>query len=379
MRTFLFIGILLQSALIFGQEQAKDTTKYDYVGLAIDSTLFEGKVSYMNQIFDKKSILDKVLLESEDKEIKEFNKGFKQGLMKAFNYGERIKEEIGETGSFDFLRSRINENGEYHLLFRLSGDDGINYHDYKIQELKGEVKICDVYIYMSGEYISKTLSDLYRAAIASRTSSAANYFGQSLIKDLPKVTTIKAQMSSGNYQKAFELFNTLSKNSKQQKAIQIIGIQLAFEISEIEYQKAIQTYEESFPNDPSLYLISMDGAFLSGDYDKVLDLIDKLDRAIDGDPFLDSYRANIYFAKKDLDTALLYANRMYESYPLFADSHGTLIAVLVARKEYDKAVTSLKKFYATFGLSKEMMKETVAQEYPELVQSEVYQNFLKEE
>lgn len=378
MKKLLFLVLFCTLLNISAQSIAKDTLKYDYIGLAIDSTLYAGDKTYFNQLFDKKTILNKVIVDSDDKSVKEFNRGFRDGIMNNFDLAAQLIADTDDNGSYDFLRSRINTIGEYHLLFRASGDKGLNYHDYKIEEIDGIVKIVDVYIFMSGEYLSKSIENIYKSLLSRIPGSISKLFGNSMVQDMMKVNDIKTKTAEGDYQGAYEIYESISDEMKKQKTIQIIGLQLSSNLDESIYQKVIQNYEKNFPNDPSLYLVSLDGEYLRGNYEKVLILIRKLDSAIGGDAFLDSYRTNAYFEMGDLDSALKYSNRMLDNYPLYFDAHTTRIAVLSERKEFEAAVEGLKKLYLTFGLTKETMKEAIAVDFPNLVKSKNYQDFLNE-
>ena len=378
MKKIIQLILFFYCGVIAAQVQSKDTARYDYIGIAMDSTLYAGNIDYINQLFDKTYILNQVIVKSDDSYVKNFNKGFESGLMQSFNYGKIITNELGDTGSFDFLRSRINEKGEYHLLFRLSGDEGLNYHDYKLKEVEGEVKIVDVYFFMSGEYLSKTLKDGYNAALSNKPNIITKLLKKTVADDFVKVLKIKNLLAEQKYQEAYKLYKTISSEIRKQKSLQLVGMQVAYYIDDATYQKEIEKYEKSFPNDPSLYLISIDGAFLKGNYDRVLNLIRKLDKAIGGDPYLDSFRANVFFAKGELETAMKYANQMLGNYPFYVESYTTKLSILVEQKNFKSALETLNSFYSMFGLEKQDMDEAMAVDYPELIKSSEYKEWLKQ-
>jgi tetratricopeptide (TPR) repeat protein len=364
--------------LVHAREQAKDTTKYDYIGQTIDSTLYSGNTNYLKNIFYKDYILEKVLKDSKDKSVQEFNKGFKTGI-ENFDYGKTINSEIGESGSFDFLRSYINEEGEYHLLFRMSADGGLNYHACKLKEINGEIKMIDVYYFMSGDYISNTISDVYKSTIASISNSnvLTRLFKESALSDLLKMNRIKDYMAEQKFEEALVVYETISPEAQKQKIYLLMGMQVAYEVSEEEYQKIIEKYEEVFPNDPSLPLISLDGAFLKKDFNLALGYINKLDRAVGDDPFLDSYRGNVYYEMGDLQNAEKYFFQMYESYPNYAEAYISLLTVLIDQKKYKNALDVLDEFQETFNVTIDSLKDIIKSDYPELINSDAYKNWLK--
>ncbi len=175
----------------------------------------------------------------------------------------------------------------------------------------------------------------------------------------------------------FKKYNKLPDSVRQEKYVKLLRIQLTYRMNEPEFEKAISDYETVFPKDPSLYLVAMDGLFKFKKYDRVLETIDKLDQAIGGDTFLDAYRANIYYFKEEFETALEYANKMRQNYPLYFNSHMVRISVLVSLKKYPEVINSLKTVYAIFDLDKQKLNQVMEATYPELIKTKEYQNFLK--
>lgn len=378
MKKILFLVLICSIGFLNAQDRSKDTLRYNYVGLAIDSTLFNGKTEYFNNIFNKQYLLDQILIESEETYVKQFNEGFKEGLLNRFDYGDRLLQELGEDGSFDFLKSKINRKGEHHLLFRLSASDGLNYVEFKIDEIEGKPMIIDAYYYMSGEYLSKTLSDVYKASISNKPNLIDKLLKRSLVDDFKKVKQSRLLTQQGKFQEAFTVYNSISSEGKKQKAILLFGMQISSEVSDNEYQKIINRYEELFPNDPSLYLVSMDGAYMSKNYDRVLNLIRKLDIAVGGDPYLHSLRSNTYYAKGDMANAEKYGRLMIDNFPFEAEAYTTLMTIFIEQSKNKEALSVLEEFLKAFGLTKEYLHDSIASDYPEFVKTEDYKNWLNE-
>lgn len=362
---------------VSGQEQKIDSTKYDYIGLAIDSAFFNGKSKYINELFDVQSLEEKTIIPSKDSSMIYSNQMIRKFFFDTFDYASKIKKELGEYGSFDFLRSRVNEKGEYLLLFRASASNGVNYYDYHIGEKKGSVKILDIYNYFEGEYYSDSYSkatrmDSYNRKLLDSVYEIGWWENYLSLRNLKRSLNTSYRFGS-----LLKRYNGLPDRVLKQRHARLIGIQLAYRVNELEFEKATAAYEALFPNDPSLYLVSMDGLFKFKQYDRVLETINKLDKALGGDTFLDSYRANIYYFKEDFETALKYANKMRQNYPLYFNSHMIRISVLVSLKKYSEVINSLKTLYAIFDLDKQKLNRVMEATYPELIKTKEYQNFLK--
>ena len=364
MKKLLFLIACFAIGITHAQNQAIDTTRYDYIGQRIDSTIYMGNSTYLNTLFDKEYLIQKVTKQSDDKFVKEFNEGFTRGLNESFNLGDRIVQDVGDYGSYDFVKSRVNSKGEHHLLFRLYSEEGLNYHDYQLQKVDGEIKIVDVYIFTTGEYLSKTFSDLYNATLSQKPNILDKFLKKTLLDDLVKINTIKAYIGKGNYQEAFKLYKSISSEGKKQKSIKLIGVILSSNVSEEAYGKLIKEYEALFPNDPSLYLVSIDGYILSERYNRALKQIKLLDRAVGGDSFLNYLRTNIYYADNNMEKALETIETFMKDFPGFFDGYDVALTLYIESGKSKKAVDILNIMVDDFYSDKDELKKVIIENFP---------------
>lgn len=360
-------------AIATSQTQEIDPVILDNLGRSIDSALYAGNGAYLNDLFEKSYMINQVITKSDDSYIKEFNKGFEESLSTSFDLGGRIIREVGNSGSYDFVKSRANSKGEYHLLFRLYGEqEGLNYHDFKIQRVDGSYVILDVYVYTVGEYLSETMKSLYTIALSDRPGILDKLLKRSIQDDFLKIKEIKLLVMSGDYEKANNTYKKLSSEILKQKSIQLTGIQIASNIDEKTWGEHIKRYKASFPNDPSLYLVSIDGYILSQEYEKALSTVDKLDSALEGDSFLNMLRANIHYMLKDLDKAIELIEVMMDDYPYSIDAFDTALTLYVEHGKYDKAIEVLNIMNETFELDMDVLKQVVTNGFPEFSKSPQY-------
>src|SRR5690606_9422703 len=134
-------------------------------GMFIQTQIHESNPEGFLSKFDTKIIKNKVrkvdskLLKTIHDE-NEFDRGLKTGLIE---FPKKIIS-LFEIGSFyDMVNYRYDEETQtYHMLFRLfQMDEGINYHDYKVSVVNDEFMFDDMYIYLSGEYISDTFTRIF--------------------------------------------------------------------------------------------------------------------------------------------------------------------------------------------------------------------------
>ena len=66
-------------------------------------------------------------------------------------------DRLGETGHIKLLKVR-DEDGHARALYRLVGDDGLNYHDAVLDtDDRGRIVIVDMYVFADGEMMSQRL------------------------------------------------------------------------------------------------------------------------------------------------------------------------------------------------------------------------------
>jgi Tfp pilus assembly protein PilF len=79
----------------------------------------------------------------------------------------------------------------------------------------------------------------------------------------------------------------------------------------------------------------------------------------------------------DLQNAEKYFFQMYESYPNYAEAYISLLTVLIDQKKYKNALDVLDEFQETFNVTIDSLKDIIKSDYPELINSDAYKNWLK--
>ncbi len=355
---------------INAQDTSIESTRLDDLGKKIENTLSEGDGDYINSIYDLEEMSKRFLVnDTKSKKIKKYNASFYGGFSKSFNFGNIITTQIENGASYQYLK-QIKEDNDYYLLFRLFGD-GLNYHKHLVKEIDGELKIIDSYIYLSGEFFSDTFKNLYTGLLASQgLLSGKNNSNKESFKDLFKIKEIKTLLAQGKNDKAEKVYSKISEESKKQKIYKIIGLQLYSNLSEDKYNEAILDYEQAFPDDISLYLISIDGYIINENYDKALASINKLDELIGGDAFLNYLRGNIFYLKTDLESAEKNFLKMTKDYPEYMDSFDSLLSLYIEKNDNESAINMLDKMVNDFYIPKPLLFESLKENYKEFSKNE---------
>ena len=376
------VGIFFLIASNFLSSQEKSTYRFaevDSIGERIEETINLQDKNYINSLFDFDRFVDRFLIKSKKKKINDFNKNFTKGLRK-LDLGDILTTEIAGGAFYNYLKFYLDEHRKFHLLFRLySEDEGINYHDFLLEDTPDGYKIVDMYVYLTGENWSDTFKSLYVGYILEldkpELKKTAKPYYLSFIK-LKKAIELNNQ---GKSEEAYKLYQEIPEEHKKNKTFRMNLVLITQNLSDHIYARAIEDYSKSFPNDPGLYLLMIEKTMAKAKYDECIQHIDSLDNALEGDDFLDLYRANIYYLKNDYENAENYFLNLAENYPSFLDSYDSLLTIYAETKKFDSAIEILEIMVKDFELSKNRLQYTVRENFIDLYDSQQFKDWLDKE
>ncbi|PQJ78209.1 tetratricopeptide repeat protein [Polaribacter porphyrae] len=376
MKRIFFLLIILLSVSCKKEKEIPvlSINQVENLGLRLENKVEKADIKEINKLYDIKTFMNLFLMKSTKKRIHEFNAGFFASFSRNYNFGEMLVQQKSEGSSYNLVRTYQDENKDFHLLFRHYGG-GLNYHDFLVKMINGEPKIIDMYIYMSGENLSDTYRAHYKNLLQKSNLLSKDLVGTTLFKDFNKLNKIKSLNIKGQFKKAHKLYQTVSYNSRQNKSFKLVNLLICSNLTEELYKESIKDYEERFPNDPSLYLISLDGLILRKEFDKCLIYIDKLEELLGGDPFLNFLRGNIYYFKKDYDNALGKFAIMNLEYPEFFDAYDSALGIYIERKQYKKALEILDLYITDFKMDKNELKLNMKNASPDFIKTKEYRNW----
>lgn len=338
MKNILFlpaIAILLFSC----SEKQEKLTKEEAMDVArkIDSCISRKRPNYYNDLFDIPGMARKIAKLADTKVSNSMLSGLRTGLQNA-RLGDKIIQSLGDGGHYQLVKYYEKDN-THHLLFRLYSSDGMNYHDLELSKRNGKAGIADMYIYMSGEDLSKTLTSL-ALSFAENSGKSASKMDQLT----ESVTRIRKKLMSNDYNQAMTYYNTLPEDIKDQRTIQLIYLQICKGLSDELYLKAMNDFQTRYPDDPNMNLIMIDAHIMEKEYGKALIDVDRLDDFIDKDPFLDFYRAMINNLAEQPEEARKHLEKLNKSNPEFETGVLELIANYITAGLNEKAKELIKVY-----------------------------------
>jgi tetratricopeptide (TPR) repeat protein len=307
--------------------------------------------------------------------------GFHQGLLDSIRsetgFASQIIKQVAAGGSYTFLRIR-EMNGQKTVLFRMSTDAGLNYHEWLLANNGDNVLATDVYIYLSGELLTTALrrfalpvaTQESKSLLQKLTTAESEY-----VTHLPKVAQMAEQLRQGRHDEVLRVYDTLPPALRQEKNLLLIRHQAASQISEQELLKAIDDFRAHHPADVCLDFLLIDYYALQGEHDKAIQSVDRLDASVGGDTYLDTLRADAVYKSGDTQKAFAIIDNSIAKSPDLIDLYWTSLGLSLLAKDHDRTLRSLRAIEDRFQL--DLSGAHTQPQYAEFAQSPQGQEWIQ--
>jgi hypothetical protein len=318
-------------------------------GKKMDASFLEGNYQIINQNLSFRSFCKRLGAMGQ-------NKAFRKGLEQSFKLSDNIEKEVGSTGSYRLLR--VRKRGEdYCPQFRLVGQDGgLNYHEYLLTKIDGEIAIVDFYSAIGDEFISETVRNVLDKM--SENNKASTKIAGQIVK-------LNKYRDEQDYKATVKYISKLPDDIQKTKLIQLMNLRAAMQLEDTSiYLKAIDGYKSTNPSQEHLSLIMLDAHVLRQEYKQGVATINELDKQLGGDPFLDYQRFLYYKLAADTLEARKCIDRGAKNCPNENFIQLEMIAVLHDEKDTNKEAyeTALKTYRDNKYLSQDLLKAYLEQQ-----------------
>jgi len=311
----------------------------------------------------------------------DFIEGIDRARLEGKGFSQSIVEAINKGASYTLIHGHVKERRRW-LLFRLVHPaGGVNYHDLPLaRRLNGKIKAVDIYVYMSGELISEGIRRLYIQAAAQATPGIIDRLtgeDQKFAKFVGKLKEMGDALRTGRFAEVLDIDKSLAPELKKERSVLLIRRQAAQKLGDdAEYSRSIEDYRKEHPTDACIDIISIDYYIMKKQYSEALACVDRLDRAVLGDPYLQSIRAAIHIEENDLAAARSALRKAIDSEPDLAEAYWSVVTVSLKDKNYDETLQTLRIIRDKLGTK--VADLTAVPLYKEFLGSPQYQEWLKE-
>lgn len=305
-----------------------------------------------------------------------FRDGFIRGAKESSqesSYIQQIAKLVGDGGKIALLRVRGDGHERKALLRMLLPTGAVTYNEMLLsKDATGIVRAADIYAYSSGEYFSSTMRRLYLTALAAEPSTMERLAGKqnTSVESIRMFKEMAEKTAAGLNQEAVDLYKKMPADIKKEKIILVAYVSASANLGEDQYQAAIEELRKNYPNDAGIDLMLIDGYFMKKRYDEAMGCIDRLDRSLGGDPYLDTLRANMMLQKGDIPSATSFARRAAMNEPKLVEAQWSLVNAALARRDFDETARILLHIRDDLGVA--LADLTEIPEYSEFVRSSAY-------
>lgn len=364
--------VLCLTAPLWGQSEAPSEEECRRFAEALEEALENGDGAYFDRAIDVDAILD---LATEGVEVPPpMAQGFREGVKDTFAIGTTLVQ----TGSeYRFLSFRTVD-GRPRCLFRVLSESGVNYHELLLAKgADGSVRVVDFYVYLTGERFSESMRRSYVQSLADRPGVVARLLGKEneYAKSLPLISRMADLVKAGESTEALRVYRKLPDVVRKGKTALLLRLQAAQGADEKEYLDSIDDYRNEFPNDPGLDLVTFDGFLLRKQFAETLACLDRLDRSVGGDPYLQVLRGFVHQQEGKRALAKESYRKAIEEEATLRVAYWNLIALSLEDEDFAETARLLAVLEDEVGL--EMGDLESIPEYAGFIKSDEYRKWME--
>lgn len=279
-------------------------------------------------------------------------------LMEGFIAALRASIEAGDS----FTVVRVDDEGhERRVLTRLAGG-GLDYYEWVLVDGRsGRTKIADLYIYSTGEPVSKLMRRVFTPLLAldpEFDSSVLTRADRQFMEQLDKMKGFRALIESDPQQALTEI-RALPAPLVDTKIVALMELRAASQFAgelgtnpeaDAAYYEVCERFIRRFPDDPAVDLIGIDAWLENKQWARALGALDRLDQRVGEDGYLSSLRAIIHAEKGEFSKAATHAYAARRLEPQLVDVRWTLVDILAKSRRFSAAVDELRSIRDELGV-----------------------------
>lgn len=257
------------------------------------------------------------------------------------------------------LRTRERLGFPAVLLRLKTVDGGVNYLDVIVRPDGAGFKAVDTFNYV----LATTVSEESRQALLSMTAKSdgdalASMLGMGQAdKDAPRhLKAIGDALREGKSEEVLRLYEALPVRLKTQRMFFIMRLQALTALSSTgddkiddDYKAALRAAPDILGKESTTDLLMVGLLFMENDFQGADECLQRVDKAIGGDPYLKCLRANARLMLKDYDGVITLADQAQKEEPTLSEPVDLRLSVHAERKDHKALVAELRAFKKNFG------------------------------
>lgn len=280
-------------------------------------------------------------------------------------------------GSYDLLRIH-DVDGQKRALFRIACDDGVNYHDVILgKNADGSVRGIDIDVFAAGERSSASMRRLHLQFAADETTVGRLAGRERLyVTHFKEINGILAGLRGGAPAEAIQIFRSLPRELQIDRHLMLFRIQATMLLQDdSEFALAVKDFRDCYPGEPCTDLMSIHYYLLRKKFEKALEAIDAVDKAVGGDPYLCRYKGEVLAGQGRIEEAASAFDLAVNAVPEIQDVWWGRVSFELEQQKFDDVLADFKQIDSRFRVEWQNFNELPA--YAEFVKSPQYQEWLR--
>jgi len=237
---------------------------------------------------------------------------------------------IVNCGKWKLLRLSLIE-GKWHALFRLTGNDCFDYYDFfLVAKEDGEVAVEDYYTYT----LCETFGDGIRRYFLLSRSLGLPVANESL--DAGK--KMQQHLEAGEFREAMAALENMPEPFKREKWVLQKKASIASHISPETYVEVVEEMRRQFPDCVGLEIDAVGRFAAEKQFDKAMDSVDRVDRLVGGDTYLDVMRGYLLVLEGKYQQARPYLTKSLLQEDDLPDTYRVLAGLAMQEGDFQEAV-----------------------------------------
>jgi hypothetical protein len=341
-----------------------------------------GDLTRCNDLIDSQAILETAAAfpnpsPEQAKKRAEFIEGLKPKFASGFA-GQMIAT-VRDPGSFKLLRLR-DVDGRRRAQFRaLTKENGLNYYEFILApSTDRSVRAVDLYVVAMAQLQSENLRPWFLTLMHSPDAGAQDQLNpteRDIVRYATDVVAMRDAARARQPRRVLEIYDRLPESLKRTKALLSARLASAALVSEADYLRAFDDFQKYYPNEAGSDLIALNGFFVRKSYERALASVDRLDKALGGDPYLKVTRAIILLEQGKAEASRKMAERAIVEEPTLFQAYEFLINHSIQTRNFAKTTELLSTVESKFNWKAPDLTTDPA--CAEFVKSEEYKAWLK--
>jgi tetratricopeptide (TPR) repeat protein len=256
---------------------------------------------------------------------------------------------------------------------------GINYHFFRLAVAEdGSVRAVDWYVFLSGQWQSETLRQAFLPLANTWAKGGAHLIAPTEGQFVTHFHDIAAMVESyqkKDFEQVLQLYRALPESLQRHMMPFALRLGAAQALRGDEQRRALDDFRKFYPNDAAVDLIVFDDLVAKKSFDSALAGLDRIDKAVGGDPHLKVLRARVLLKQGKQAEAQKMAETAISEEPTLKGAYYFLTDRALQAKDFAKTAELLTTLETKCGVKFKDLTKVPA--YREFVKSPEYKAWLK--